>query len=379
MHRNRNEVLKYSIIIPVLNEASVLRICIHRVRSQQPDAEIIVVDGGSEDESRSIAVEEDVILLQSNQGRGVQCNAGAARASGEILLFLHADTILPENAFTLIDQTMNQKDEQIATFRIAFDNPHWLLQAYAYFSRFDSVFTRFADQCIVIRSTFFESIGRFPDWPIFEDVELLRNARRFTSIVSLNATAITSARRFLHNGIVKQQFSNAVLVARYLLGASPHDLALSYEQNKSGYNCMGYVDTISGGDESGQAMEQQYEIVFIYNADSGIFNSISDSVKKLLSPSTYSCSLCRISCGPLAMHKEWKEYLAALPHKITFLHKDELNTFEDMPSIMLPAIILKTRKAASVILVSPEELNGMDSVAQLIAHIQQRLSDYAKN
>ena len=146
---------KFSIIIPTLNEAGNLQHCLNSIRAQDSSAEIIVVDGGSADGTAAIASSEDVVVCNSRRGRGTQCNVGALHANGGILLFLHADTLLPQNGFRILDQYFNSPQVQVGTFRLGFDTPHWILKAFTQFTRFDSLFTNFGDQCIVVRMEFF--------------------------------------------------------------------------------------------------------------------------------------------------------------------------------------------------------------------------------
>jgi len=217
-----------SVIIPTLNEGEHLAATLARVTQQLPEAEIIVVDGGSRDLTLAIATQAGAIVVSSPPGRGVQLRTGASRAQGALLLFLHADTHLPTETWRLVDAYFQRDDVHLATFRLRFDEAHWFLRASAWFTRFDSVFTRFGDQGIVIRREFYETLGGFPEWPLFEDVELLRRGRRLTKIWSLPATVTTSSRRFRQRGIFHQQWLNARLLLRFLAGASPADLARQY-------------------------------------------------------------------------------------------------------------------------------------------------------
>lgn len=222
----------FSVIIPTLNEERQIRDCIAHVRAADPCVELIVADGGSDDNTARVAVEEEVVLCYAERGRGIQCNAGAAIASGDIFLFLHADTLLPANAFQLLSNFFRDSRVQIGTFRLRFDERQWLLDFYARFSCFDSLFTTFGDQCIVVRRSFFQALGRFPPWPLFEDVKFLQAARKKTRVHSFPATVTTSARRYREGGIIKQQLRNAWYVGLYLLGVPPQQLADKYERSR---------------------------------------------------------------------------------------------------------------------------------------------------
>jgi rSAM/selenodomain-associated transferase 2 len=220
---------KFSVIIPSFNEAARIEKAIQCVLLWNRRTQVIVADCGSSDDTASIARCAGVEVIESNPGRGVQCNAGAKRATGDVFVFLHADTIVPLKAFELLERFFENGDVQVGTFRLAFDENRWLLRAYAAFTRFDTLLTRFGDQCIVIRKSFFEELGGFPDWPLFEDVHLLRMARRRTRIHSFPARVTTSARRFTKTGLVRTQMINGWLMLQYLLGVSPVKLAGQYQ------------------------------------------------------------------------------------------------------------------------------------------------------
>jgi hypothetical protein len=153
-------------------------------------------------------------------------------ARGDLLLFLHDDSILPQQAAALTQSAFASDQVELACFRLRFDDAHWLLGVYGWFSRFDSVLTSLGDQGILIRRRVFDHLGGFPQWPLFEDVELLRRARRRARVLKLPGVVTTSAVRFRRNGMVRQQLMNAGLILRYLLGAAPTRLAELYERDR---------------------------------------------------------------------------------------------------------------------------------------------------
>lgn len=214
-------MVRFSVIIPTFNEEQTVHRCIRHVRALEPAAEIVVADGSSENDTVRIAQEERVSVCVSDRNRGSQCNAGACLATGDILLFLHADTKLPTDAFAQLSGFFEEKQVNIGTFRLAFDAQHWLLALYPKLCRFDSKFTRCGDQCIVVRKSFFDFLGGFPEWPLFEDVRLLQVARKTTRVYSFPGTVTTSARRFLDNGILKQYALDVRLIVQYLCGGTP--------------------------------------------------------------------------------------------------------------------------------------------------------------
>lgn len=140
------------------------------------DFEIIVSDGGSNDTTLEICKRQKVVLVTSGKGRGNQLNKGAAAASGNVLLFLHADTFLPDNAFELLDEFFMNDNNSICRFLLGFDINHWLLDICGSFSKYDTVFTRFGDSGIAVRKSFYEKLNGFRERNGFEDVEFFSNA-----------------------------------------------------------------------------------------------------------------------------------------------------------------------------------------------------------
>lgn len=221
---------KYSVILISYNEEEIIYQCISTIKTADPSVQIILSDGGSTDSTISIAEKENIKIINSEPGRGIQCNAGAEYADGDILLFLHSDTYLPQNAFEILDEYFSSKEVNAGTFRLSFDRENPVLSFYSKFTTFDSIFTRFGDQCIVMRKTFFDQLNGFKDWPIFEDVDILKRARKITKIHSFPAYVITSARRFEKTGAVMQQLLNFWFIIQFLLGRPPAELALMYNR-----------------------------------------------------------------------------------------------------------------------------------------------------
>ncbi len=219
---------KISVIIPTLNEASHISLCLASVHKVLPEAEILVVDGGSTDETVDIASRSGALVLSAPRGRGTQCNEGGRLATGDIMLFLHADTTLPPDAHELITVGFSDPKTQVAMFRLSFDDDHRLLKFYAFFTRFDSEWFKFGDQAIVLRREVFRAVGGFPDWPLLEDVEILRRVRRCCKIQIFPAAVRTSARRFRKNGMICQQWRSGCILLRFKFGASPRRLAREY-------------------------------------------------------------------------------------------------------------------------------------------------------
>lgn len=221
-----------SIIIPTRQLNVSLARYIDQALAHWPETEIIIVE--PDDQAPGPGASPSVSWpacrrAQGPRGRGTQCNAGARQARGELLMFLHDDTQLPADAPEVLAQAFGEPRVGAACFRLRFDRRHWLLAVYAFCSRVESVWTTFGDQALVIRREVFAELGGFPDWPLFEDVELTRRLRRRGGLVKLPSTVTTSAIRYNQRGIVRQQWRNALLLSRFLLGASPWKLAAIYE------------------------------------------------------------------------------------------------------------------------------------------------------
>ena len=222
---------RLSIIIPTLDEERHIGRALDSVRGL--GGEMIVADGGSRDRTREVAARCGARVVAAPRGRGPQLVAGASVATGDTLLFMHADSLLSDRGREALLGALADPAFQVGTFRLSFGRRHPLYSLYAWCTRFDSVWSSFGDQGIVIRRELYDRLGGFPPWPLLEDVELLRRARRRGSVRSLAGEMVTSARRFERFGIVRQQLRNASIIVRYLAGASPESLARLYMAESS--------------------------------------------------------------------------------------------------------------------------------------------------
>jgi rSAM/selenodomain-associated transferase 2 len=205
-----------SIIIPVLNESQIIESCLLRLRKQIEHHEIVVVDGGSNDGTLDIVrTFSDVKWLCSPAGRGIQMNKGAEAAEGNLLLFLHADTCLPSRGLARIETLMTQDGIVAGSFSLSFEESNVLLKLYALFSRINHLLFTYGDQSLFMTRRIYELIGGFQEIPIMEDVEIQKRLRKMGRFVKIRKPVVTSARRFIKYGIIKQQFLNIGLVSLY--------------------------------------------------------------------------------------------------------------------------------------------------------------------
>jgi rSAM/selenodomain-associated transferase 2 len=234
-HLRHLSTAKISIIIPTLNERENIKAAI---ATTQPslNIEVIVVDGGSQDDTVAIVQSLGVKLISSLPGRAGQMNMGAIAASGEILLFLHADTRLPIGFDEMIRTALQQPKTVAGAFALQINDLSWglrLVERGVYWrSRFLQM--PYGDQAIFLKKTVFQQIGNFPELPIMEDFELIRRLRRIGKIIILPAPVVTSARRWLQKGIVKTTLLNQIVIIAYFLGVSPKRLRSWYRQSPRG-------------------------------------------------------------------------------------------------------------------------------------------------
>jgi rSAM/selenodomain-associated transferase 2 len=220
--------------MPVLNEAANLQ---RAIDSTQPsdNIEVIVVDGGSGDDTCRVAAACGVQVIGSPAGRSKQMNLGAAAATGEILLFLHGDSRLPLGFDRLIRQVMSAKQPPIAgAFWLGIEAPQKSLRWVEWGVKWRSQVCQmpYGDQGIFLSARVFNEIGGFPDLPIMEDFELIRRLRQRGKISIVPQPVMTSARRWLQKGILKTTLINQIMVLGYLGGISPARLVELYRRKK---------------------------------------------------------------------------------------------------------------------------------------------------
>jgi rSAM/selenodomain-associated transferase 2 len=189
----------------------------------------LIVDGGSTDRTIEIA-QRFGRVISSQRGRAAQMNRGAREATGHVLLFLHADTLLPDDAFRAIEQVLKAQDVVGGAFRICFNCDQWPYHLVAVTtnlrSRIRKIFT--GDQAYFVRSVSFHSIGGFPDQPLMEDLEIITRLRKIGKFVLLPQYVTTSARRHEKIGLIRSVLFMWYLRTLYKFGTSPTKLHRMY-------------------------------------------------------------------------------------------------------------------------------------------------------
>jgi rSAM/selenodomain-associated transferase 2 len=223
--------LRLSVVVPALNEAEQIVATLAPLqRLRAGGHEVIVVDGGSTDGTPHLAAPLADRVLRAERGRARQMNAGARAAGGDVLLFLHADTRLPDGADRLIVEGLARSGRGWGRFDVRLSGRHPLLvitgPLFSLRSRITGVAT--GDQAIFVRRDWFEQAGGFPDIPLMEDLALSRTLKRRGRPLCFWHRVTTSSRRWEQKGIVRTILLMWRLRLAYYLGADPADLARRY-------------------------------------------------------------------------------------------------------------------------------------------------------
>ena len=226
--------MKLSFVIPTFNEAAQIRQTLLLLQPLRAEGhEIILSDGGSEDETLSLATPMVDHLIHAPKGRARQMNAGATVASGEVLLFLHADTQLPHQAVQCITTALARNRCDWGRFDVRLSGSHPLLRLVEWMmnhrSRLSGIAT--GDQGIFIRTTLFRQVGGFPPLELMEDIALSRTLKQFSAPVCLKERVTTSSRRWEQRGIINTIALMWRIRLAYFLGANPATLARRYQKN----------------------------------------------------------------------------------------------------------------------------------------------------
>lgn len=227
---------RVSLVVPVRNEQQRVAAAIRRLRQDVPDCELVVVDGSSDDDTHATAqhaaaTDLGVTVLASPPGRARQMNAGSSAATGDVLWFVHVDTILDAAALPQLTRALRDPHVVGGGLTLAFDrrSPGLDFLARTSNARARRLHWVFGDQALFVRRSVFDDLGGFPDLPIMEDLELSRRLARRGRLVILAATSTASARRFDEHGTWRMLVLMQWLKALYFAGVDPATIARRYE------------------------------------------------------------------------------------------------------------------------------------------------------
>ena len=240
-----------SIIVPTLNEARSIKRTLDALLGVRGRVEVIVVDGGSLDETIEIVSGRGVKLLKSERGRGAQMHAGASAARGDVLWFVHADTQVSANCAEQIIEALRDPSVVAGNFDVRFDGERraarFLTWLYPHLRKLGLCY---GDSAIFVRREAYRKVGGFRAYPIFEDLDLVRRLRRAGRVAHLPATVITSSRRFEGRSFALTFARWSILQTLYWLGVHPRTLGRLYAQVRDGDG-----DVKRGGKASGKRRE----------------------------------------------------------------------------------------------------------------------------
>ncbi len=220
-----------SIIVPVLNEVAVIQASLTRLRTDFPDCELVVVDGGSTDGTVAAAAPL-ARVLRTGRGRALQMNTGAGHTSGEVLWFVHVDLVVDRAALGQLRAALDDPGTVGGGLTLCFDRR---TRGLDYLARASNIRARrlhhiFGDQAMFVRRRLFDAVGGFPPLPLMEDLELSRRLHQQGHLVLLPATSTASARRFTEHGTTQMVVFMQYLKLLYFAGVSPERIQDRYDR-----------------------------------------------------------------------------------------------------------------------------------------------------
>lgn len=226
--------MKISIIIPTLNEADQLPTLLKFLKSNPyKDIEIIIIDAASTDYTLEIAKKFEVskIISQKERNRAIQMNLGAKAATGDLLYFVHAD-VLPPNDFAIDIIAASKAGNELGCYRFKFDKNHIMLRFNAWWTRFNFMFCRGGDQTLFVKPSVFKELGGFDEhFVIMEDFDFIKRARKKYRFKIMPKSVIVSSRKYTNNSYFKVNMINLYSYWRFQLGVSPEKIKSFYQRN----------------------------------------------------------------------------------------------------------------------------------------------------
>jgi rSAM/selenodomain-associated transferase 2 len=225
----KDTVTKVAVVIPTLNEGRSIAATLDAVSQVSGRVEVIVVDGGSDDDTREIASALGAKVITSERGRGAQKHRGTRAAQADVLWFLHADTVVPVDSVDLIIEALHDTRAVAGNFEVHFDGTGSAARFMTWlYPQLRRVGLFYGDSAIFVRREAYERVGGFMPFPIFEDLDLIKRLRKQGGVVHLPAVVVTSPRRFEGCSFPLTFTRWAVLQLLYWLGAEPTALARLY-------------------------------------------------------------------------------------------------------------------------------------------------------
>jgi len=219
------------VVIPTLNEEHELPGAVASVLSGGAPARVVVSDGGSTDATCAVARELGATVVTGARGRGAQLARGAAGATEDVLVFLHADTRVPPGGLGAVLRALGDPAVAGGRFRVRWDWEHPVLRLAGWLTRFSWPLAGYGDQVLFARRSAYEAAGGFEDVPLFEDVRFYRRLRAVGRVRIVPLSVTSSARRFRERGVLRQVATNLRVARAHQTGSPPHRLIARYEGN----------------------------------------------------------------------------------------------------------------------------------------------------
>ena len=222
--------MKISIIVPTLNESRCLNEALVKIQQLSP-YELIVSDGGSHDDTLKIAAKFTQHIIKGPAGRALQMNAGAQVATGDLLLFLHADSHIKPNSYQKMLDTMKNPKVIGGAFSLLIESSKWALQIINQFANLRSKYLgrAYGDQAFFVKKHIFQQMKGYTEFPICEDLDFYKRLKVFGSVVLLKEVVLTSPRRWVNDGIWLTTIKNIFIATLFELGFPPRILTKWYQ------------------------------------------------------------------------------------------------------------------------------------------------------
>mgnify|MGYP006414446619 FL=1 len=226
----KDSLLKVSIIVPTLNEAQVLNETLTQIRQLCPH-ELVVSDGGSDDNTLEIAEKFTEHIVKGSAGRALQMNAGTRIATGDIFLFLHADSRIEPNSYEKMLHSLKSSEKIGGAFSFCIDSDKWSLRLITRLANLRSKYLGMAygDQAFFVKNSTFQQMDGFTEFPICEDIDFFKRLRKLGPVILLKEKAFTSPRRWMQEGIWFTTLRNILIATLFELGFPPRILTKWYQ------------------------------------------------------------------------------------------------------------------------------------------------------